>query len=189
MCASLHHKNILPFYGYVFHENCALILLSPLQRSGCATEFLPAHPDVDRLRLVMSILELRDPWSCSRCQQVSEIADGVAYLHSRRIIHGDIKGRNVLVSYEDGHVRPLICDFGSSRELDSTDSTTIVRGTLPWMAPELLRMSKSSSKITIKSDVWAWAMTVYVRSPFFPPWRDLTNALSIGASHGFSSIS
>ncbi|KAG9041987.1 hypothetical protein FS837_011503, partial [Tulasnella sp. UAMH 9824] len=48
--------------------------------------------------------------------ELLETADAVAYLHSKGIVHGDIKARNILVS-ESRHA--LLCDFGLAKWADS----------------------------------------------------------------------
>ncbi|KZV78773.1 kinase-like protein, partial [Exidia glandulosa HHB12029] len=66
--------------------------------------------------------------------------------------HGDIKGGNVLVS-DDGVAR--LCDFGLSRLLENSQSTrqTGAKGTLRWMAPELVL--EDDARHTYSSDIWA----------------------------------
>jgi serine/threonine protein kinase len=59
-----------------------------------------------------------------------EIARGVEYLHSLRIVHHDIKAANILLS-KPGRV--LICDFGGSC---SFDTPLVVFGTPLYHAPE-----------------------------------------------------
>ncbi|KIM68386.1 hypothetical protein SCLCIDRAFT_39501, partial [Scleroderma citrinum Foug A] len=73
---------------------------------------------------------------------LADIASGLDYLHSHAsgpIIHGDLKGLNVLVSNDR---RGLLSDFGYSAITKSTFSMQIDSpcqgGSLPWMAPELL---------------------------------------------------
>ena len=69
---------------------------------------------------------------------------------------------NVLVSdsYE-----AVICDFGESCVIQGSESffqttdTSGIAGTLRWMAYELL---EGQGKPTMKSDTWAFGMTVYV---------------------------
>ncbi|KAK7677085.1 hypothetical protein QCA50_019983 [Cerrena zonata] len=66
-----------------------------------------------------------------------ESARGVQYLHKQDVIHGDIRGANILIN-DQGHVQ--ITDFGLST---ITDATTVTSGshnggTLQWMSPELL---------------------------------------------------
>ncbi|KIJ47194.1 hypothetical protein M422DRAFT_89317, partial [Sphaerobolus stellatus SS14] len=91
--------------------------------------------------------------------QLEQIANGIEYLHSNNIVHGDIHAGNILVS-EDG--KPYIPDFGLWRLLKesglglTTSSNTA--GSLRWMAPELLR--GDLTKVNKESDVWAFGMTI-----------------------------
>jgi serine/threonine protein kinase len=66
---------------------------------------------------------------------VAELARAVAYLHARRIIHQDIKPRNVLV---DDQGRPRLIDFGLARlrHAWSDDVDDWVGGTADYMSPE-----------------------------------------------------
>ena len=88
--------------------------------------------------------------------QIQEAAAGIAYLHRSGIVHGDIKGANILVSDD---VHSLLCDFGLAREQQNNTSTEMQGiGTVRWQSPELLR---SGAGKTFKSDIWAFAMTIY----------------------------
>ena len=95
---------------------------------------------------------------------MTEIAEGVDYLHGQDIIHGDLKGANIVISCQGGRVRPLLCDFGLSKIVGLKGFTTVARGTVPWMAPELLGSKEAPCLLTWSSDIWAWGMTVYVGS-------------------------
>lgn len=84
-----------------------------------------------------------------------ELASALAYLHAQGIIHGDIKGANVLVATG---AKILVCDFGLAKMVDTkTPTSRVGLGTLRWLAPELL---DSASK-TFKSDVYAFGLTTY----------------------------
>ncbi len=79
----------------------------------------------------------------------------MAYLHGQRVIHGDLKGANVLVSAE---VRILLCDFGLAKMVDTNTSTSRAGlGTLRWQAPELL----GGASKTFQTDVYAFGLTIY----------------------------
>ncbi|KAK8850608.1 hypothetical protein IAR55_004527 [Kwoniella newhampshirensis] len=90
------------------------------------------------------------------------MAQGMEYLHSRDIIHGDFKAANVLVT-DEGHA--IICDFGLSQlKLDFTtksqtaaDKPTPIAGTMRWQSPERL----AGGVLTRENDVYAWSMAVY----------------------------
>lgn len=88
----------------------------------------------------------------------------MVHLHKKGIIHGDIKAANVLLSKD---VRPLLCDFGLSRAVDLSTSTSLQgQGSIRWMSPELL--SEGGGK-TFASDAWAFGMLIYeVRQSLLP---------------------
>jgi serine/threonine protein kinase len=65
-----------------------------------------------------------------------EIAQGLAYLHSQNVIHGDLRGSNVLVD-DDWHA--VLADFGLAVFSDATAATHTSHhgGSVRWMGPEL----------------------------------------------------
>nr|WCD39455.1 Ste7-1 [Ganoderma boninense] len=80
------------------------------------------------------------------------ILQGLAYLHSRKTIHRDIKPPNILLTRE-GVVK--LCDFGVSGELINSVAGTFT-GTSLYMAPERL----SGNDYTIRSDVWSTGISL-----------------------------
>lgn len=61
---------------------------------------------------------------------------GIQYIHSRNIIHRDIKLENILID-NLGVVK--ICDFGVSKLLENSESkATECSGTPAYMAPEVV---------------------------------------------------
>ena len=63
---------------------------------------------------------------------------------------------------------PMICDFGISRTIVPSSALSNYtqnedsRGTVPWMAVELLDFANPRSH-SMMSDVWSFGMTIYVR--------------------------
>ena len=77
------------------------------------------------------------------------------YVHSRKIIHRDIKTQNVFIT---GSKTIKVGDFGISKVLDHTTQLVLtVVGTPYYMAPE----SCQSEPYTSKSDVWALGIILY----------------------------
>jgi len=95
------------------------------------------------------------------------VIQGIAYLHSQRIIHRDLKAANILLT-EDGQVK--IADFGISTQLSATitgNAKTMI-GTTYWMAPEVVAES-----YTHKIDMWSMAITGIEMAENHPPWWDM----------------
>ncbi|EAY07324.1 TKL family protein kinase [Trichomonas vaginalis G3] len=84
-----------------------------------------------------------------------DIARGMQELHSKHIIHRDLKSLNVLLD-KDYHVH--ICDFGFSRGAGEEQLYTQNVGTPHWMAPELL---DSSHSYNYKVDVYAYGIVLW----------------------------
>ncbi|KAG8959048.1 hypothetical protein FRC03_008517 [Tulasnella sp. 419] len=137
----LQHPNIAQFHGFIISENSNELptIISQWYKNGNLVKYL----DDGSLRNTVFLLH--------------DVASAVVYLHSKFIVHGDIKGENVLI---DDSGRARLCDFGLSHFVDdySGDLASLVqlssanRGyTLRFTSPELLESDKS----TPMSDVWA----------------------------------
>ncbi|KAI6046957.1 kinase-like domain-containing protein [Pisolithus marmoratus] len=85
-----------------------------------------------------------------------DIAHGLNYLHDLGIVHGDLKGRNVLIS---GSGRALVTDFGCSYRPNLSPGLSVDPprgGSVRWLAPENL----DTYAISQEADIWAYGITV-----------------------------
>ncbi|MEA2779013.1 MAG: hypothetical protein QOK29_557, partial [Rhodospirillaceae bacterium] len=101
------------------------------------------------------------------------VAEAVARLHQRGLIHKDIKPAHILVDPTSGAVR--LCGFGIAsrlpRERQAPAPPETIAGTLAYMAPEQTgRMNRS---VDTRSDLYAVGVTLY---------QMLTGALPFSAS-------
>ncbi|KAG5725392.1 Serine/threonine-protein kinase HT1, partial [Termitomyces sp. T112] len=116
----LSHPNILPFYG-IYQNDKQVSLASPWMKKGDITEYLKHDQTSDRVHFF------------------DDVAQGLKYLHENGIVHGDLKGKNVLVN-EDG--RAVLADFGTSSVIDAdvlarvSSPSSVSQGTARWRAPE-----------------------------------------------------
>ncbi|KAJ7100811.1 kinase-like domain-containing protein, partial [Mycena belliarum] len=97
--------------------------------------------------------------------QILGIAQGLCYLHSESIIHGDLHPGNVLID-NDGHVK--LIDFGLIRLVGATATPTgpSCSGVTGYLAPELYYNGpgKPTSNKSFETDIFAFATVCYVVS-------------------------
>ncbi|CAN4106522.1 unnamed protein product [Withania somnifera] len=107
-----------------------------------------------------------------------DTAFGMEYLHGKNIVHFDLKCENLLVNMRDPH-RPIckIGDLGLSKVKQHTLVSGGVRGTLPWMAPELL---SGKTKVTEKIDVYSFGIVMWELLTGDEPYADMHCASIIG---------
>jgi len=99
-----------------------------------------------------------------------QILQGLEYLHVRNAIHRDIKGANVLV---DNSGICKLADFGTAKRISKLVDTDFkglsLKGTVQWMAPEVLKQSS----LTRFCDIWSVGCTVIEMATGKPPWDSL----------------
>jgi serine/threonine-protein kinase/endoribonuclease IRE1 len=93
-----------------------------------------------------------------------QIANGLHYIHSRNLVHRDVKPDNILISITTP-VQMKLSDFGFVKKISpqGTFTQSGLKGTEKWMAPEileLLKLMEDDSNIelphgTIQSDTFA----------------------------------
>eukprot|EP00877_Chromochloris_zofingiensis_P007694 jgi/Chrzof1/3178/Cz12g14220.t1 len=91
-----------------------------------------------------------------------DVADAMAYLHSRNVAHGDLKCENVILfSNKDDRygLAAKVGDFGLSRNLGvfQTHLTTQTCGTVTHMPPELLLRGR----LSLAGDVYSYGIMLW----------------------------
>ncbi|KAG2132291.1 kinase-like domain-containing protein [Suillus bovinus] len=147
--STLNHPNVARFIGVCYQEgmggNRIPRLVSVFYEGRTLKENLAhIHGDHQRLKLLRQFFS------------------GLAYLHRKKVIHGDLKPANILL---DNSFNAVLTDFGLSRVLEASGFTTSnikAVGTLRYMARELMNPTYPTITAplpTVQSDIWSAGMT------------------------------
>uniref|UniRef100_A0A0E0HLR8 Protein kinase domain-containing protein n=1 Tax=Oryza nivara TaxID=4536 RepID=A0A0E0HLR8_ORYNI len=164
--ASLHHPNVVAFYGVVLDgPGGSVATVTEYMANGSLRQALQRHEKIfDRRRRLLIAMD---------------VAFGMEYLHEKNIVHFDLKSDNLLVNLRDPqHPICKVGDLGLSKVKCQTLISGGVRGTLPWMAPELL--NGSSSLVSEKVDVFSFGIVMWELLTGEEPYAELHYGAIIG---------
>lgn len=103
---------------------------------------------------------------------MNALLDSVKYLHSRNIVHRDIKLENILIHTKDNKAIVKLIDFGLSRKHGKLDSNMTNRiGTPYYMSPEIINGSYDRA-----CDLWAIGVVCYILLSGYPPFNGYTDS-------------
>merc|ERR1712190_624650 len=144
----LVHPHIVAYYGHDYLDNCLYMYLEHMA-GGTITQALHGFGPFEE-SLIASYSQ--------------QILQGLEYLHTRdpSVIHRDIKGSNVLIGHD---CTAKLADFGCSKRTDQTLTHTM-RGSIPWMAPEVIAHSRYGRA----ADIWSFGCVVIEMGIANVPW-------------------
>jgi len=164
--SSLRHPNIVLYMGATINNSDYYMI----------SEYIPKGSLFDFLHVQKS--------SFSETEQLTiayEIAIAVKYLHSRKILHCDLKSSNILI---DDNWKIKISDFGLSRIkniLNFQENKGRI-GTPHWMAPEIMKGSKYEEA----SDVFSYGKSYYYKGMIL--WEIVMCEIPYNGLAGFQII-
>jgi serine/threonine-protein kinase len=114
-----------------------------------------------------------------------QVADALAYAHSKGVIHRDIKPENILLDANGA----MVADFGIARAVSVAGGETLTRtgmavGTPTYMSPE---QAMGSKDVTPESDIYSLACVVYEMLAGQPPFTGPT-AMALLARHSLDNV-
>ncbi|KAL0583275.1 hypothetical protein ABG067_006776 [Albugo candida] len=156
--AKLEHPKIVRFIGVAW--STALTIQAVTEYMDCG----------DLKSLLNSRKGSSLTWANLKCQIAIDIADALVYMHTMnpKIIHRDLKSRNVLVDAQQG---AKLSDFGISRNRSLEDTMTAGVGTARWIAPEVIL----GGHYTELADVYSLGVVLTELDTCKNPFHDAVN--------------
>ena len=117
---------------------------------------------------------------------LTQILNGLSFLHQHGIIHRDLKPQNILLVNRNGEYIPKITDFGISKQLDINKSSVFSNslagaGTLAYASPEQL----GGRHIRKNTDLWSFGVIAY---QLFTGEQPFTSAGHGGTQSGLTEL-
>lgn len=148
----VHHKNIVKL-SEVYEDDLNVYLVLDYANGGDLYEDL----------------NINNPYNERKASAIAkDVLEGLAYLHSKGIIHRDIKLENLLIVYDidyhyiyrnhEGSSTIKISDFGLATQVDPNELETQRCGSPGYAAPELL----AGVGYDTKADIFSVGVILYI---------------------------
>lgn len=162
--AGLKHVHIVSYLGHDYIDGC-LFMYMEFMAGGSVTQALQQFGAFEE--------SLMADYS-------KQVLDGLEYLHTRSlpVVHRDIKGSNILLGLD---CRAKLADFGCSKKAQHTLTHTM-RGSVPWMAPEVIAHYRYGRA----SDIWSFGCFVIEMGTARVPWGRFDNQMAAMVKIGMS---
>ncbi|XP_075704347.1 serine/threonine-protein kinase SBK1-like [Rhinoderma darwinii] len=160
------HPHIILTHEIVFHTSSDFVFVQEVAPAGNLQSIIKPKVGMPEDML-------------KRC--VPQIASALDFMHSRGMVHRDIKPDNILLMDAECHLIKL-ADFGLTR-LQGT-YTPSLSWYIPYAAPELCCLRKGEQLLLHPSlDVWAFGVLVYKALTGFFPWQG-----ALGSDHKYKEF-
>ncbi|XP_078435917.1 mitogen-activated protein kinase kinase kinase 5-like isoform X2 [Wolffia australiana] len=160
--SQLKHPNIVQYYGSEIVDDRFYIYLEYMY-PGSIHKYIQEHYGAITESVVRNFTR--------------HILKGLAYLHSKRTVHRDVKGANLLVD-ACGVVK--LADFGMAKHLSGASSVLSLKGTPHWMAPEVIQgTTNQNAGYDLAVDIWSLGCTIIEIFTGKHPWQGYEGAAAM----------
>mmetsp|Transcript_2237 Transcript_2237/g.2532 ORF Transcript_2237/g.2532 Transcript_2237/m.2532 type:complete len:436 (-) Transcript_2237:661-1968(-) len=141
---NLRHPHIIRLYG-MFESEKVLHMVTEYASGGELFDYLVSRPN--------GLLS-----EAQASQLIRQVVSAVAYMHSNKVIHRDIKLENILLAEKPGKdIKLKIIDFGLAKTMAPNEKAKTFFGTVGYLAPEMTKR-----RYSFGVDVWAVGVLTYV---------------------------
>jgi serine/threonine protein kinase len=153
--SKMRHRHIVEFRRAFTADNLTYIVLD-LCENGTLKDML-------QYRSTLTSPEIR--------RLILQVCSGLSYIHSRSVIHRDLKLANILL---DNEMNPMLSDFGLAAPVFTDEQGAEIRratlcGTPNYVAPEVLNREQGHSR---GADIWALGVLIFVLYTRSMPFSD-----------------
>jgi tRNA A-37 threonylcarbamoyl transferase component Bud32 len=157
---SLRFPNIILCMGWCMHSNLLMLVFEYMTQGSL---FKILHCDKVNLSLLVKLNIL------------CKIANGMTHLHSRDILHCDLKSSNILLA--DNFQTVKVCDLGMSFLKNKLRKKNNKWNSLShYSAPEILRGEKFENA----ADVYSFGMIIWEMLTGSKPYQDISKSHLVG---------
>eukprot|EP00250_Pteridium_aquilinum_P000218 c10242_g1_i2 orf=202-4080(-) len=195
-CSLKEHPHIVSFYGHEFSSGSVMPPDDGKQGSTAIqlTIFMEYVPGIS-LEMVLSRYaeEGRTHMPIKEAAYISKaVVHALSFVHSKGIVHRDIKSSNVLVDLNgewDTSTPPVkLCDFDSAVPISSSSAHTcylahrgippaeVCVGTPRWMAPEVFQAMYNQRPYGLEADMWSFGCLIFEMLTLQVPYAGLPEA-------------
>jgi hypothetical protein len=137
-----HHPNIVRLLDHLENEDYIFIVTEFIEGGTLGQYFKKKNFNFSE-RQASSIM--------------SQIANGVKYLHKYGIVHRDLKPDNIMITQQNDYGIIKIMDFGLSKIVSTQEKMVDGYGTLSYVAPEVLLRTPYNKEV----DIWSMGIILY----------------------------
>lgn len=148
----MNHPNVVRLKEY-FVENRKVYLITELLTGG---------------ELLDAVLERGSYSEYDACLAFIQLAEGIKYLHSKNVVHRDLKLENLLLATPKAFTNIKIVDFGLAKKAAEMNMETVC-GTPQYIAPEVILKSPDTA-YTSAVDMWSAGIVLFILLGGYPPF-------------------